>query len=324
MAVQSKINIKPLHPTFAAEVSGIDFTKPVPPEIIEQVQAAIDEYGVLVFRKANLDDDAHVAFSSQFGELEPTPAASLGVKTRLPSPYVGDLANVDHNGNLKLYEDQLSRLFAKGNETWHADMQYHPRRCKYSTLRAVKLPPRGTGGETQYSDSRAAYDDLSPEMKKKLDGLVAYCSLLHNRRVAAPELYKGVDVMDWPNAKWKLVYPQGRTGRMNLYVTSYMHKIEGMSQEESDELLAELRKHAAQEKYVHTVYWEDDGDMVMWDNIAVLHRATDGSGYIGKHIRDVRRTSAFDSGPDAWGENDPRNPWIIKLPKDPFAAPAAA
>ncbi|OAL39428.1 hypothetical protein AYO20_01298 [Fonsecaea nubica] len=323
MAAQSKINVQPLHPTFAAEVSGIDFSKPVPPEVISQVQDAIDKYGVLVFRNANLDDDAHVAFAQSFGELEPTPASSLGVKTRLPSPYIGDLSNLDHGNNLKLFEDKMSRLFAKGNELWHADMQYHPRRCKYSTLRAVKLPPKGTGGETLYADSRAAYDDLSPEMKDKIENLVAYCSLLHNRRVAAPELYKGVDVWDWPNAKYKLVYPHEGTGRKNLYVTSYMHKIEGMSQEESDKLLDELRAHATQEKYVHTVFWENDGDMVMWDNTAVLHRATDGSGYIGKYVRDVRRTSCFDSGKYAWGENDPNNPWIIKLPKDPLGASVA-
>lgn len=324
MGSAGTVTFKQLHPTFAAEVSGVDFSKPVPPNVIEELKQGISRYGVLVYRKANLDDDAHVAFAQSFGELEPTPAASLGVKTRLPSPYIGDLANIDFQGNLKMYEDKMSRLFAKGNETWHADMQYHPRRCKYSTLRAVKLPPKGTGGETLYADSRTAYDDLSPEMKQTLDGLVAYCSLLHNRRDAAPELYKGVDVMDWPNAYWKLVYPHEETGRTNLYVTSYMHKIKGMSQEESDQLLKELKDHAAQEKYVHTVFWEDDGDMVMWDNTAVLHRATDGSGYIGKHIRDVRRTSCFDSGKYGWGENDPNNPWIIKLPKDPFAEPAAA
>lgn len=320
----STVKFKPLHPTFAAEVSGIDFSRPVPEDVIDQVRAGITKYGVLVFRGANLDDDAHVAFAQSFGELEPTPAASLGVKTRLPSPYVGDLANVDHEGNLRKYEDKLSRLFAKGNETWHADMQYHPRRCKYSTLRAVQLPPEGTGGETMYADSRTAYDDLSPEMKKKIDGLVAYCSLLHNRRDAAPELYRGVDVMDWPNAKYKLVYPQEGSDRTDLYVTSYMHKIEGMSQEESDKLLKELKDHAAQEKYIHTVYWENNGDMIMWDNTGVLHRATDGSGYIGKYVRDMRRTSCWDSGKYAWGENDPNNPWIIKLPKDPFAEPTTA
>ncbi|KAF7846352.1 hypothetical protein BT93_L4508 [Corymbia citriodora subsp. variegata] len=320
----SQVTFTPLHPTFGAQVTGIDFSQPLSKDVIAQVKSGIDHYGVLVFRNAGLDDDSHVAFAQSFGELEPTPAASLGVKTRLPSPYIGDLANVDHQGNLKQYQDKLSRLFAKGNETWHADMQYHPRRCRYSILRAVQLPPAGTGGETLYADSRTAYDDLSSEMKKQLDTLVAYCSLLHNRRDAAPELYKGVDVMEWPNAKWKLVYPHEGTNRTNLYVTSYMHKIEGMSQQESDQLLKQLRDHAAQEKYIHTVNWENNGDMVMWDNTAVLHRATDGSGYIGKHVRDVRRTSCFDTGKYAWGENDSNNPWIIKLPKDPFAEPTAA
>jgi len=319
MAVQSKVIFKPLHPTFAAEVEGIDFTKPVPLDVIKEVQGGIDKYGVLVFRQANLDDDSHVAFAQSFGELEPTPAASLGVKVRLTNPYVGDLANVDHNNELLKEENKVAMLFSKGNETWHADMQYHPRRCKYSTLRAVELPPEGTGGETIYADSRTAYDDLSPEMKDSLEGLVANCSLLHNRRAAAPELYPGVDIFDWPVSRWKLVYPHEGTNRKNLYVTSYMYSIDGKTPAESQALTQELIAHATQPKYTYTVYWKNPGDMVMWDNTAVLHRATDGSGYRGKYRRDVRRTSAFDEGKYAWGENDPNNNWIVKLPKDPFA-----
>ena len=321
--MSGRVNFKQLAPTFAAEVEGIDFSKPIQPEVIEQVRKGIDKYGVLVFRQANLDDDTHVAFAQHFGELEPTPAASLGAKTRLPSPYIGDLANVDHEDKLITKENKMANLFAKGNETWHADMQYHPRRCKYSMLRAVEIPPQGTGGETLYADSRTAYEDLPQETKEKIENLVANCSLLHNRRVGAPELYRNVSAWDWPYARYKLVYPHESTGRKNLYVTTYMFKFDGMSEEESQKLVEELIQHATQDKYVHTVHWENPGDLVMWDNTAVLHRATDGSGYRTKYRRDVRRTSVWDSGKYAWGDNDPKNPWIVSLPKDPFANAAA-
>ena len=317
------VSFKQLAPTFAAEVEGVDFTKPVPPETIEEVQNGIDQYGILVFRNSPMDDDAHIAFAQQFGELEPTPAGALGKKLRLPSKYMFDISNINHNNEVSATDFQ-SALFSKGNEIWHADMQYHPRRTKYSMLRAVELPPEGSGGETLYADSRTAYDDLSPEMKARIEGMVVNCSLLHNRRTAAPELYRGVDVFDWPISRWKMVYPHERTGRKNLYVTTYAYTIDGMDYNESQKLIQPLLAHATQDKYVCRVDWENPGDMVMWDNTAVLHRATDATGYRHKYRRDVRRTSAWDDGPYAWGENDPNNPWVISLPKDPFAEPPVA
>ena len=317
------LSFNQLAPTFAAELQGVDFTRPVAPDVISEIQAGIDRYGVLVFRNAEIDDDAHIAFAQQFGELEPTPAGRLGKKLRLPSPYIFDISNINHNNEVSA-TDMTSALFSKGNEIWHADMQYHPRRTKYSMLRAVELPPKGSGGETMYADSRTAYDDLLQGTKDKIEGMVANCSLLHNRRTAAPQLYRGVDVFDWPVSRYKLVYPHERTGRKNLYLTTYAYTIDGMNYEDSQSLIQPLLAHATQNKYVCKVQWQNPGDMVMWDNTAVLHRATDASGYRHKYRRDVRRTSSWDNGPHAWGENDPNNPWVISLPKDPFAAPPSA
>ena len=257
----------------AAEVEGVDFTKAVPPDVIQEVRDGITKYGVLVFRRANLDDDAHVEFASNFGELEPTPAAKLGNRVRLPSPYIGDLANVDFEGKLVTSENRMGALFAKGNEIWHKDMMYHPRRCHFSTLRSVILPPEGTGGETLYADSRAAYEALSQEMKDKIENMVANCSLLHNRRKAAPELYPGVDPYDWPIARYKLVYPHEGDGRKDLYVSTYMYQIDGLSIEETQELVDQLIEHATQEKFIHTVHWHNAGDMVMWGKWTVIFYA---------------------------------------------------
>ena len=290
------VSFKQIGRTFVAEVNGVDFTKPTSPDLINEIRSGIDKYGVLIFRNANIDDDTQIAFASQFGELEPTPQAKLGNKLRLKNEHMFDLSNIDHNNEVTGL-DIKAAAFSKGNEIWHADMQYHPRRTKYSILRAVELPPQGTGGETLYADSRTAYDDLSAEMKERIEGVVANCSLLHNRRTASRELYRGVDVFDWPVSRYKLVYPHERTGRKNLYVTTYAYTVDGMDYEESQELIQPLLAHVTQEKYVCKVEWERPGDMVMWDNTAVLHRATDSSAYRLKYRRDVRRTSAWDDGP---------------------------
>jgi alpha-ketoglutarate-dependent 2,4-dichlorophenoxyacetate dioxygenase len=319
MAAESSttLQFKPLHPTFVADVKGIDWTQPIPDSVIAQLQKAIDKYGVLVFRKANIDNDTHVAFSRSFGELDSMPALR---SRRFPDqPHIFDVSNLDGNGEIVQATERLASLMNKGNQLWHADMQYHPRRDKYSILHAVQIPPKGCGGETEFVDSRTAYDELSEEWKDRLKDLVCDCSLLHNRRQAAPELFKGVDPLDWPISRWKAVYPHTGSGRNNLYVTSYTYKFAGLSVAESQKIVTELLDHGSQPRFVFKAIWEQPGDMLMWDNTAVWHRALDDSAYKLKYRRDMRRTNTFDDGPYAWGENEPGNDWKIKLPKDPFA-----
>ncbi|RVX68674.1 hypothetical protein B0A52_07101 [Exophiala mesophila] len=316
MANSTTIRLIPIHPTFGAEVEGIDFSKPVPESVVSQVQKAIDKYGFLVFRKANLDNDSHGAFMRQFGELDSMPF--IRRRGRFPDkPFIFDVSNLDDNGEIIKSEDRVISMLKKGNELWHADMQYHPRRDKYSLLRSVEIPP--FGGETEFADSRTAYDELSSEWKNKLENIVCDCSLIHNRRVAAPDLYKGVDPYDWPVSHFKAVYPHEGSGRKNLYVTSYVYRFQGYSIEESHQMIQELIEHGTQPKFVHRVAWKQAGDAVMWDNTAVWHRALDASEYIFKYRRDMRRTNTFDNGPYAWGENKVGDDWKVKLPQDPLA-----
>jgi alpha-ketoglutarate-dependent 2,4-dichlorophenoxyacetate dioxygenase len=93
------------------------------------------------------------------------------------------------------------------------------------------------------------------------------------------------------------------SGRINLYIGAHLHHIEGLSPERSDELRDMLNKHAAQNKYVVSVEWHGPGDMIIWDNRAVLHRACGGS-FEGKYKRDLRRTTVHDASSTAWGLNE--------------------
>lgn len=165
------------------------------------------------------------------------------------------------------------------------------------------------GGHTEYSDARQAYADLPEDIKTKIKPLVAVHSLLHNRKTANPDspLFKDLDVLNCPQfplAKHKLVPIHEPSGRDMLYVTSYAHHIDGMDMEEGKKLIAELQAHARQPKYVFEHHWESPGDIAIWDNTAVLHRATPGL-YEGKHRRDMRRTCVMDDSSDAYGLNDP-------------------
>jgi alpha-ketoglutarate-dependent 2,4-dichlorophenoxyacetate dioxygenase len=93
------------------------------------------------------------------------------------------------------------------------------------------------------------------------------------------------------------------SGRMNLYIAMHAHHIEGVSAEKSQELLRTLMGHATKEKYTISVPWENVGDLVIWDNTCVMHRAAGGS-FVGKYKRDMRRTTVHDRSSQAWGLNE--------------------
>ena len=126
---------------------------------------------------------------------------------------------------------------AKGNHLWHSDMAFNPRRAKYSIIRAVELPPKGTGGETQYLDSRQAYADLDDKTKEEIEPLIINNSLFHNRKLAAPEFFAKVEPLDSNMARHRLVVPHDGDGRKNLYITTYGHHFDGETLEESKPLM---------------------------------------------------------------------------------------
>lgn len=106
-------------------------------------------------------------------------------------------------------------------------------------------------------------------------------------------------------ARHKIVQPHEPSNRMNLYIGAHLHHLEGanMTEEKSAEMIELLNAHAAQEKYVLSVPWQQPGDVIIWDNRAVMHRAGKWSGE-GQYVRDLRRTTVHDDGAYAWGENE--------------------
>lgn len=195
----------------------------------------------------------------------------------------------------------------QGNSLFHVDSSFNPRRAGYSLLRAHELPPKGTGGHTEYADTRTAFDDLPDDFKSDLltNNYIAAHSLWHSRKKAAPKTFAHINPEDYPMGRHQLVQRHEPSGRMNLYIASHVHHIEGLSLEKSDELFEKLYTHATQQKYVLSVEWENNGDLVVWDNTCVIHRATGGS-FEGKYRRDMRRATVHDGSSTAWGLNDRR------------------
>ena len=297
---------KQVHPTFACEIDGLDLSQPISDNNFKELKTCLHKYGVVVIRSANLaDDEAHIDFSRLFGEVEKSKYRNPHMRA-LPFPEIFDISNLDEKGEIVTVSNEKRMTAIRGNALWHADGSFNPRRTYVSCLRAVELPPKDTGGHTEYADARQAYEDLPEHTKAKIKDLVVAHSFFHNRKTANPDspLFKDINVMDQPLARHKLVPTHEPSGRPMLYVTSYAHHIEGMSLEEGQKLLQELSDHVKQPKYVFEHHWANPGDVAIWDNTAVLHRATPGL-YEGKHRRDMRRTCIMDDSKDAYGLNDP-------------------
>lgn len=187
---------------------------------------------------------------------------------------------------------------------FHVDTSYDARRVRFTSIIARELPPPGHGGATEYSDTRQAYADLDDDLKAFLEDKVGNHSHFHSRRVALPDFptFAALNPDDYPMHKHKIVQTHRGSGRKALYIASHLHHIDGMDREESTELIKKLRKHCEQEKYITRVFYEQPGDVVVWDNTAVLHRAGGGT-WAGKFRRDIRKWMTFDNSPEEWGLN---------------------
>src|SRR5215211_4277807 len=150
------ITFTPLHPTIGAECSGIDIAEKLTPETAAAIDEGMDRYAVLVFRRTTpLTTEQQIAFSKNFGELEPpyTQIQSPDGK-RLDDPALSDISNLGPSDRI-LDRDDRKRLFGLGNQLWHSDSSYKAIPARYSLLCAHVIPPEG--GNTEFADMRAAY-----------------------------------------------------------------------------------------------------------------------------------------------------------------------
>lgn len=267
------------------------------------------QYGVLVFRKTVTSDEEHVFFSRRIGDPINMEQNAGSYRRSFEFPELLDVSNINQEDGKPLDPESPRAHFNRGNALFHSDGSYRPQRASWSMLRSVILPPPGTGGETEFTDTRTAWEELDDDLKKELlqRDLVGVFSLLHNRKLGSPDFFSDLVVETQPMHRHKIVQVHEPSGRTNIYLGYHCHHLETsdgklLPGDESAELFKKLMDHVKQAKYRLSVDWLNVGDLVAWDNRCVLHRATGGS-YQGKYIRDVRRTTLLDDSPTAWGLN---------------------
>ena len=280
------IAIRPIHPVFAGEVSGIDLTRELSPEQVQALEAGMDRYAVLLYRDQPLTDEQQMAFSRHFGPLENARGGNIPIKTedRRLSEGMNDVSNLGKDGR-PLARDSRQRLFNIGNMLWHSDSSFRAIPAKYSLLSARIVNP--VGGNTEFADMRAAYDALDGGLKAEIEDLVCEHSLMYSRGALGFPDFTDEEKALFKPVRQRLVRTHPITGRKSLYLSSHAGNIIGMPTPEARMLLRDLNEHATQERFVHVHRWRLH-DLIMWDNRQTMHRVR---RFDESQPRDVRRTT---------------------------------
>ena len=279
------IQVTPLHPTFGAEVRGVDLTCTVTADVFAEIEAAFDRYGILVFPEQPVNDAQQLAFSQLFGPLEVNPNYA-GAKMRL-RPDIADISNLDAEGRV-LGRDDRRNLFNLGNQLWHTDSSFKRVPAKCSLLSARELP--ASGGETEFADLRAAWDALPETRQRELDGLIVEHSIFRSRSQIGFADFNDDIFKELPPVPQALVRHHYDSGRTSLYLASHASHIIGWPVEEGRALIEELIAFATQAQFVYQHRWTV-GDLVMWDNRCTMHR---GRPYDDTQRRVMHRTTISD------------------------------
>ena len=272
-------------PFFGGEVSGIDITRPLTPAEVLQIDAGMDQFGVLVFRDQRLTDDMQMAFSRNFGDLElATGDLNFHQGRRLASAHMNDISNLGLD-NQVLARDSRRRLFSLGNRLWHSDSSFKEVPAKFSLLSARIIP--GNGGNTEFADMRAAYDALDTDLKAECEDLICEHSQLYSRASLGFTDFTDEDRERLKPVLQRLVRRHPSTGRKSLYLASHAGAINGWPVPEARQFLRDLAEHATQRRFVYAHEWRQ-WDLVVWDNRATMHRARP---FPADEVRDMHRTT---------------------------------
>jgi alpha-ketoglutarate-dependent 2,4-dichlorophenoxyacetate dioxygenase len=258
------MQIVPLGPGFAAELRGATLGEIAADDAAyRETRAALEEHSVLVFRGQEVTDEVQLAFSRRFGPLEVTKVGSQGAGTNLVI-----LTTIDENGNVVPTDHRLA-LRNKANQLWHTDSTFKRVPALASVLSARIIPARG--GETEFVSTRLAWERLDPPLRQRLENSFAWHDYAHSRGKIASDLASPQERAALPPQCWRLAWKNPSNGRTALYIASHAYAIDGMDQAAAQTLLAELMDAATApgRSYVHA--WRE-GDVVMWDNRATLHR----------------------------------------------------
>ena len=248
----SELIIEPLTPFIGAEITGVDL-RAVTTEQVAGIRAALLKHQVVFFRDQTLNQQEHINFARQFGELEIHPATPKGQD----NPEVLHIAHGPES---------------KGRENmWHSDVTWREKPSLGSILKAVEVP--AVGGDTLFANMAEAYERLPDDIKDKIAGKIAVHDIA---RVFAGRLNKTAEQLreTYPVMEHPIVRTHPETGANVLYVNNaFTSHIKGMDEGESKKLLQALYRTASNPELQCRFRWKA-GSLAFWDNRACQHFAS--------------------------------------------------
>ena len=253
------ISITSINDQMGASITGITGAEAATPEVARQLQGALDEYGVVVLPELNISDDDLAALARLLGEVVLPPYGALADHPEI-SPVTRDPAL-----------DKLAR-YREANVNWHIDGTTSDAPDKMTLLTARRTAENGEGN-TEFANTYAAYRALPDDDKAMIDGLRV--------RFSADSAYRKVDpnpsekaVAQWatvPKSEHPLAWKR-QDGRRSLVMGSTAEAVIDMPDDEGQALLRRLLDWATQPEFTLSHSWRE-GDLVIFDNTGLLHRA---------------------------------------------------
>ncbi len=269
-----KISVKRLAGALGAEIGGVDLARDLDNETFDDIHQAFLDHQVIFFRDQTLTPDQHKAFGRRFGKLN-------------IHPYVEGMK--DHPEIMEIIKEPEDKINFGGG--WHSDMSFLETPSIGSILYAMEVP--AVGGDTLFASQYAAYDALSPGLKRTLEGLRAIHSSAreYSSRGASAQKRSSMNVAEADGFVGEYAHPvvkvHPETGRKALYVNpAFTTKFEGWSTRESQPVLDFLFNHARYEAFTCRFHWEK-GSLAFWDNRAVWHYALNDYPGQRRHMRRV-------------------------------------
>ena len=279
-------------PDFVGFISDIDLKTSLSDLLIKEIDDAINKYAVLVFKDQNINNEDQVRFTQYFGKIEASGKTSNITKAsdrRLPTE-LADVSNLDKDNNPFTINDPR-RIFNLGNRLWHTDSSFKSIPAKYSLLSGRNISKEG--GNTEFGDMRAAYDNLDVKDKNKIEEMICEHSLIYSRQRLGFDMVKELSSEQIKNFD-PVEQPLGRqnkmTNRKTIFLSSHIGKIKNWIRPDSMCFIDDLIEYATKDEFIYVHKWVQN-DLIIWDNRQTMHRAR-AYDDLTEH-RDMRRTTVL-------------------------------
>ena len=265
--------------TLGAEITGVDLSAPIDDTTFAAIRETWLHNKVVVFPNQRLTEDALMRFGQRFGDLE------IHVRSTYHSRHHPEVMIVSN----KKADGRAIGVLGDGEAVWHIDQSYMPQPTFGTILFGEEIPPEG--GDTWFADLATAYERLPTALRARIEGKRGVNSVdRHNRRDAAgrPDLAMTAEQLKRaPDSAHPLVRTHPLLGTRAIYYSpSHTAHVEGMSEQESQPLFAELLRHMTQPDLIYKHHWSV-GDVVMWDNSATMHRRDPFPGHYSRLLKRV-------------------------------------